>query len=86
MLFFTHRTTNVCNLLEKNYRIHCSLNNKVSVADELYKFLFEFLNKIYFLKPIPDSFDMKTKVEEILTKSGFIEKRARTMDIDDFLQ
>jgi len=29
---------------------------------------------------------MKTKVEEILNKNGFSEKRARTMDIDDFLQ
>lgn len=51
------------NLLEKNYRIHCSLNNK----------------------SLPDSFDMKQKVGEILNKNGFTEKRARTMDIDDFL-
>ncbi len=51
------------NLLEKNYRIHCSLNNKV----------------------LPDSFEMKQKVEEILSKNGFSEKRARSMDIDDFL-
>jgi hypothetical protein len=29
---------------------------------------------------------MKTKVEEILQKNGFAEKRARTMDVDDFLQ
>jgi len=32
----------------------------------------------------PD-FDIKAKVDSILTASGFIEKRARTMDIDDFL-
>ncbi|CAF0739635.1 unnamed protein product [Brachionus calyciflorus] len=58
------KSTNVLNLLEKNFKIHCSLNNK----------------------PIPDSFDMKTKIEEILSKNNFAEKRARTMDIDDFLQ
>lgn len=29
---------------------------------------------------------MKAKVEEILDKNKFQEKRARTMDIDDFLQ
>ena len=29
---------------------------------------------------------MKAKVEEILNKNNFSEKRARTMDIDDFLQ
>lgn len=29
---------------------------------------------------------MKAKVEEVLNKSGMSEKRARTMDIDDFLQ
>ena len=39
-----------------------------------------------YKQPIPDSFDMKSKVDDILTKNGFIEKRARTMDIDDFLQ
>lgn len=57
-------TKNVLGLLEKNYRIHCSMNNK----------------------EIADSFDMKAKVEEILNKNSFSLKRARTMDIDDFLQ
>jgi hypothetical protein len=28
---------------------------------------------------------MKDMVENILTKSGFADKRARTMDVDDFL-
>lgn len=37
-------------------------------------------------KPIPESFDMKAKIEEILNKNNFAEKRSRTMDIDDFLQ
>ncbi|CAF0825245.1 unnamed protein product, partial [Didymodactylos carnosus] len=50
-------------LLEKNYRIHCSLNNKT----------------------ITNDFDTKAKVEEILEQSGFAKKRARQMDMDDFL-
>jgi len=29
---------------------------------------------------------MKQKIEGILKESGFAEKRARTMDIDDFMQ
>lgn len=53
----------VIELLEKNYKIHCSIHNK----------------------PVSNDFDMKSKVEEILTKSEFAEKRARHMDLDDFL-
>uniref|UniRef100_A0A1B6CFY7 rRNA adenine N(6)-methyltransferase n=1 Tax=Clastoptera arizonana TaxID=38151 RepID=A0A1B6CFY7_9HEMI len=34
---------------------------------------------------LPESFDMKNKVEDILTNCSSAEKRARTMDIDDFL-
>lgn len=58
------KTKNVLALLEKNYRIHCSMNNK----------------------PLDASFEMKDKVTEILNVNEFTEKRARTMDIDDFLQ
>lgn len=53
----------VIELLEKNYKIHCSVHNKT----------------------VPTDFDMKSKVDEILTKSEFAEKRARHMDLDDFL-
>ncbi|KAE9553600.1 hypothetical protein FO519_003195 [Halicephalobus sp. NKZ332] len=35
--------------------------------------------------PIPADFDMKAFVEKVLTESGFSEKRARVMDIPDFL-
>ena len=41
---------------------------------------------LFYYQQLPDSFDMKAKIEEILGKNGFAEKRARTMDIDDFLQ
>jgi len=39
------------------------------------------VNKI----PVPDSMNMKAKLEEILEELGTDKKRARTMDIDDFL-
>lgn len=58
------KTTNVLALLEKNYRVHCSVNN-ISIDDK---------------------FDIKKKVDDILTTGGFKDKRARTMDIDDFLK
>lgn len=51
-------------LLEKNYRIHCSLHN---VA-------------------IPEDFSISEKIDKILADTGFSEKRARTMDIDDFIR
>lgn len=35
---------------------------------------------------LPDeNFDVKKKVQEILTENEYDKKRARTMDIDDFL-
>ncbi|XP_043222913.1 probable dimethyladenosine transferase isoform X2 [Amphibalanus amphitrite] len=36
-------------------------------------------------KPVPEGFDVKQAVEQILTNGGFMEKRARHMDMDDFL-
>lgn len=54
----------VLETLEKNYRIHCSVN--------------EIL--------IDEDFNIKGKVQSILSEHDFDKKRARTMDIDDFLQ
>lgn len=59
----TFRQTSVLATLEKNYKVHCSLNNKEMPAD----------------------FDIKTKVENILTDSEFDQKRGRILDIDDFM-
>merc|ERR1739844_768976 len=56
--------TAVLLMLEKNYKIQCSLKNE----------------------SIPDDFNMKEKVEEVLASIGFKEKRARVMDIDDFMK
>ena len=35
---------------------------------------------------VDDDFDIKAKVQDILQENDFDKKRARTMDIDDFLQ
>ncbi|XP_065572549.1 probable dimethyladenosine transferase [Artemia franciscana] len=58
---FKHNT--VSNVLEKNYRIHCSVNNL----------------------PISEEFSMKDKIEQILKEIDFDQKRARMMDMDDFI-
>ncbi|XP_020280556.1 probable dimethyladenosine transferase [Pseudomyrmex gracilis] len=57
------KQTAVTTILDKNYRIHCSLNNKT----------------------IPDDFDVKQLISNILKKVEAENKRARTMDIDDFI-
>ncbi|XP_012227742.1 probable dimethyladenosine transferase [Linepithema humile] len=57
------KQTTVVTMLEKNYKIHCSLNNKI----------------------VPDNFDIKALINHILKKAEAEKKRARTMDIDDFI-
>ncbi|XP_036143762.1 probable dimethyladenosine transferase isoform X4 [Monomorium pharaonis] len=56
--------TTVITMLQKNYKIHCSLNNKI----------------------IPDNFDIKQLINHMLEKTDSKNKRARTMDIDDFIR
>ncbi|KAI6184135.1 RRNA adenine N(6)-methyltransferase [Aphelenchoides bicaudatus] len=53
----------VLELVDKNYRTYCSVNNK----------------------EIPESFSVKEFVPKVLEDSGFAEKRARNLSIDDFL-
>ncbi|CAG9768626.1 unnamed protein product [Ceutorhynchus assimilis] len=57
------KQTSVLALIEKNYKLHCSLHNK----------------------EIPEGFSIKEKIENILTNASAAEKRARTMDLDDFM-
>uniref|UniRef100_A0A8B9RGH1 rRNA adenine N(6)-methyltransferase n=1 Tax=Astyanax mexicanus TaxID=7994 RepID=A0A8B9RGH1_ASTMX len=57
------KSTAVEQLLEKNYRIHCSVHNVV----------------------IPQDFSIAQKIEDVLREAEFNEKRARSMDIDDFM-
>ncbi|XP_074993059.1 dimethyladenosine transferase isoform X2 [Calonectris borealis] len=51
-------------LLDHNYRIHCSLHNT----------------------EIPENFKIAEKVQTVLKNTGYSEKRARSMDIDDFIR
>jgi len=59
----TFKLSNVVAMMEKNYRVHCSVNNI----------------------PIEDNFDMKALLETTLTEIGYEKRRARSMDVDDFL-
>merc|ERR1712168_1155868 len=56
--------TAVLLMLEKNYKIQCSLKNQ----------------------PVPEDLNVKDIVDEILDSINFKEKRARSMDIDDFMK
>lgn len=58
------KSSAVQELLEKNYRIHCSLNSIL----------------------IPEQFSVAEKIQSILAETQFSEKRARQMDIDDFIR
>ncbi|OXU25874.1 hypothetical protein TSAR_009731 [Trichomalopsis sarcophagae] len=58
------KQSSVIAMMEKNYKIHCSLHNI----------------------PLPDTFDIKEKINAILTNNSINELRARTMDIDDFIK
>ncbi|XP_025891284.1 probable dimethyladenosine transferase [Nothoprocta perdicaria] len=51
-------------LLDHNYRIHCSLHNT----------------------EIPENFKIAEKIQTVLKNTGYSEKRARSMDIDDFIK
>ncbi|XP_033187152.1 putative dimethyladenosine transferase [Bombus vancouverensis nearcticus] len=57
------KQTTVLTMLEKNYKLHCSLNNK----------------------EIPEGFNIKEMINDILQIADAENKRARTMDIDDFI-
>merc|ERR1739844_512627 len=56
--------TAVLLMLEKNYKIQCSLKNQ----------------------PVPEELNVKDNVDEVLESINFKEKRARSMDIDDFMK
>lgn len=45
-----------------------------------------YLHTTYFFQMVDADFDIKTKILELLQDKDFDKKRARTMDIDDFLQ
>jgi 18S rRNA (adenine1779-N6/adenine1780-N6)-dimethyltransferase len=53
----------------------------LSVLEKNYRIHLSMLNQ-----PIPDDLDVKGIVNEVLDSIKFKEKRARTMDIDDFMK
>jgi len=57
-------STGVQLLLEKNYKVQCSVQGK----------------------EVPKEFSIKALIETVLDSIGFKEKRARVMDIDDFMK
>ncbi|NWT06492.1 DIM1 transferase, partial [Mionectes macconnelli] len=78
-------------LLDHNYRIHCSLHNTVSsfliYSISVYCDLLEY--NFYPILPcqeIPENFKIAEKIQTVLKDTGYSEKRARSMDIDDFIR
>ncbi|NWW70999.1 DIM1 transferase, partial [Climacteris rufus] len=94
-------------LLDHNYRIHCSLHNTVGSLSIYYILLsvycdlhtdfceskkstlknlkcLKFFQKSY--KEIPENFKIAEKIQTVLKDTGYSEKRARSMDIDDFIR
>lgn len=41
---------------------------------------------VYIIQEIPKDFDIKEKLDNDLNNSGFCEKRARKIDIDEFIE
>lgn len=105
------KQTTVVTILEKNYKIHCSLNNKVNltyykqdkqnvkimalsleiwtkclvILENICYFTY-FIMLVTYLQIIPDNFDIKQLINHVLEKADAKNKRARTMDIDDFIR
>lgn len=44
------------------------------------------IGKCYFFQEIPEDFDIKEKVQQILIQAEADQLRARTMDVDDFMK
>merc|ERR1719325_158316 len=57
-------STGVLLMMEKNYKVQCSVQGK----------------------EVPEDFSIREEVDKVLDSIQFREKRARTMDIDDFMK
>ncbi|NWW12185.1 DIM1 transferase, partial [Oreocharis arfaki] len=87
-------------LLDHNYRIHCSLHNTVNKKFRFNRENTTFItrNKNYSksrkeigylnepFSEIPENFKIAEKIQTVLKDTGYSEKRARSMDIDDFIR
>ncbi|NXY32231.1 DIM1 transferase, partial [Pomatorhinus ruficollis] len=72
-------------LLDHNYRIHCSLHNTVS-SFLIYYILCTVTYILTSLREIPENFKIAEKIQTVLKDTGYSDKRARSMDIDDFIR
>ena len=57
-------STGVLLMMEKNYKVQCSVQGK----------------------PVPEDFSIREEVDKVLDSIQFRERRARMMDIDDFMK
>ncbi|NXL86775.1 DIM1 transferase, partial [Alectura lathami] len=79
-------------LLDHNYRIHCSLHNtKTDLIIYVFskcakKTLCPLGTKGDLFIEIPENFKIAEKIQAVLKDTGYSEKRARSMDIDDFIR
>ncbi|NXD03824.1 DIM1 transferase, partial [Certhia familiaris] len=94
-------------LLDHNYRIHCSLHNTVSSFLTYYlkgggtclleknlkmslikvkKLKIKYIITIVHIAEIPENFKIAEKIQTVLKDTGYSDKRARSMDIDDFIR
>lgn len=78
------KQTSVLETLEKNYKLHCSLNNIVSWRSQPH--FHTHCDGNLYLQDVPADLDIKQKVEDILAAHEANQLRARTMDIDDFMK
>lgn len=67
-------------MIETNYRVLCASSDPPVVK------AYEFCNVSQREQEVPEDLDIKTLVMGILDDNGFAEKRARTLDVDDFLR
>ncbi|NXX14112.1 DIM1 transferase, partial [Podargus strigoides] len=82
-------------LLDHNYRIHCSVHNTVMKKLKMLLIywlcvsqglLQNFLCLLSTTVEIPENFRIGEKIQTVLKNTGYSEKRARSMDIDDFIR
>lgn len=81
------KQSSVLQTLENNYKVKASLSNTVRTFIILKVLV--FISIIAFVsgtfQEISTDFNIKALVEQILIENNSAEKRARTMDIDDFM-
>ncbi|NWW42507.1 DIM1 transferase, partial [Pedionomus torquatus] len=70
-------------LLDHNYRIHCSLHNTVSTFFNIFNSVCVYCD---LHTEIPENFKIAEKIQTVLKNTGYSDKRARSMDIDDFIR